>query len=85
MPSTPPALCAFLILGCLPVLIIGPMCSGATFGADNGVQRAGQEAKKYSGTITVAWKAGFQSLDPLTYSRPSLGKLTGIEVKVVKR
>jgi len=67
------------------VLIIGPMCSGATFGADNGVQRAGQEAKKYSGTITVAWKAGFQSLDPLTYSRPSLGKLTGIEVKVVKR
>src|SRR5262249_2194947 len=56
-----------------------------TFAADNAAQRAVQEAKKYSGTtITMAWEAGLQSLDPLNYSGPRWEKLTGIKLKGVE-
>ena len=73
------------ILRCLLVLILSPLYFGVTFGADNAAQRAVQEAKKYSGTtITMAWEAGLQSLDPLNYSGPRWEKLTGIKVKVIE-
>jgi multiple sugar transport system substrate-binding protein len=59
--------------------------STATVWAETAVERAVNEAKKYSGTtITIVWEAGLQSLDPLNFSGPKWKELTGIDVKVVE-
>lgn len=62
-----------------------PSVLQVVFGAENAALPAVQEAKKYSGTtITMAWEAGLQSLDPLNYSGPRWEKLTGTKVKVIE-
>src|SRR3954447_16818836 len=73
------------VLRGLLVLVLTTAWFDVAFGADNAAQQAVQEAKKYSGTtITMAWEAGLQSLDPLNYSGPLWERLTGIKVKVVE-
>jgi multiple sugar transport system substrate-binding protein len=53
--------------------------------AQSAAERAVEEAKQYAGqTITIAWEAGLQSLDPLSFSGPKWTELTGINVRVVE-
>ena len=53
--------------------------------AQSAAETAVKEAQKYRGqTITIAWEAGLQALDPLNFSGPKWEELTGIKVKVVE-
>jgi len=53
--------------------------------AETAAERAVREAQQYRGTtITIAWEAGLQALDPLNFSGPKWEELTGIKVKVVE-
>jgi multiple sugar transport system substrate-binding protein len=53
--------------------------------AQSAAEIAVKEAQKYRGqTITIAWEAGLQALDPLNFSGPKWEELTGIKVKVVE-
>ncbi|WP_119299661.1 ABC transporter substrate-binding protein [Dongia deserti] len=53
--------------------------------AESAAEIAVKEAQKYRGqTITIAWEAGLQALDPLNFSGPKWEELTGIKVKVVE-
>jgi multiple sugar transport system substrate-binding protein len=48
-------------------------------------QTAVDAAKQYAGsTVTIAWEAGLQALDPLNFSGPKWEELTGIHVSVVE-
>lgn len=53
--------------------------------AESAAERAVKEAQQFRGeTITIAWEAGLQALDPLNFSGPKWEELTGIKVKVVE-
>ena len=53
--------------------------------AADAAQTAVEAAKQYSGqTISIAWEAGLQSLDPKHFSGPKWKELTGIDVNVVE-
>lgn len=53
--------------------------------AETAAESAVREAQQYRGqTITVAWPAGLQALDPRNFSGPKWEELTGIKVKVVE-
>lgn len=59
--------------------------TATTAWAQSAAERAVEAAKQYSGeTITIAWEAGLQSLDPLNFSGPKWTELTGINVQVIE-
>ena len=67
------------------LLILHAVCNLVQAQTPSAAQRAVEEARKYSGaTLTVAWQAGLQALDPLNYSGPLWERLTGIKIKVVE-
>jgi len=67
------------------LLILQAFCALVHAQTPTAAQRAVEEAKKYSGTtLTVAWQAGLQALDPLNFSGPLWERLTGIKIKVVE-
>jgi multiple sugar transport system substrate-binding protein len=62
-----------------------PLAMSAPAWAETAAERAVREAQQYRGTtITIAWEAGLQALDPLNFSGPKWEELTGIKVKVVE-
>src|SRR5205085_2554455 len=53
--------------------------------AETAAEKAVREAQQYRGTtITIAWEAGLQALDPRNFSGPKWEQLTGIKVHVVE-
>jgi multiple sugar transport system substrate-binding protein len=62
-----------------------PLAMSVPAWAETAAERAVREAQQYRGTtITIAWEAGLQALDPLNFSGPKWEELTGIKVKVVE-